>query len=129
MNKLAIPVLLLVIMAGVSIGCFQQTPQIKEYTGASQTIEVEARGQFTIVLESNKTTGYSWEPSFDSTLLKVIKSDYKVAQSKPGMVGVGGKEYFTFEAMKKGDTKVTMTYKRPWETGSAEQKVFNVTIK
>jgi predicted secreted protein len=129
MNR-PVPVMLFLIMI-VTIfgGCMQQTPQIKEYISASQKIEVEARGQFTIVLESNQTTGYKWEPSFDSSLLKVTKSDYKVSEAKPGMVGVGGKEYFTFEAMRKGETKVTMTYKRPWETGSADQKVFNVSIK
>jgi predicted secreted protein len=129
MKRLAPVILLMVVIGSIFGGCVQQTPQIKEYTGTSKNIEVEARGQFTIVLESNKTTGYQWEPSFDSSLLKVTKSDYKVPEAKPGMVGVGGNEYFTFEAMKKGETKVTMTYKRSWETGSADQKVFNVSIQ
>jgi predicted secreted protein len=129
MNRLVPVILVLIVIVSIFGGCMQQTPQTKEYTSASQNIDVEARGQFTIVLESNKTTGYQWEPSFDSSLLKVTKSDYKVSDAKPGMVGVGGKEYFTFEAMKKGETKVTMTYKRSWETGSADQKVFNVSIK
>jgi inhibitor of cysteine peptidase len=129
MRRLVTVILFLAIVASVFGGCLQQTPQIKEYTSPTQSIEVEARGQFTIVLESNPTTGYKWEPGFDSSLLKVTKSDYKQSDAKAGMVGVGGKEYFTFEAMKKGDTKITMAYKRSWEPGSAEQMVFSVSVK
>jgi len=55
-------------------------------------------------------------------LLKLVKSDYKQAEAKPEMVGVGGKQYFTFQGLKPGNTKVTMVYKRSWEQESAEQK-------
>ena len=122
-------VLFLAIAAGVFGGCLQQNPQIKEYTNPDQAVEVAVSVQFTIVLESNPTTGYKWEPGFDTSLLKATKSDYKQSDVKAGLVGAGGKEYFTFEALKKGDTKITMTYKRSWETGSADQKIFNVSIK
>jgi inhibitor of cysteine peptidase len=128
MKRLAFLVISVLALAGLLSGC-ASAPQIKEYTSASQAIVVDARDQFTIVLESNPTTGYKWDPSYDSNLLKVVKSDYKQSEAKPGMVGVGGKEYFTFEAIKKGESKITMTYKRSWEQGSADQKVFNVAIK
>ena len=128
MNKLAFLVILLLLVTGLFAGCGSQQ-QPKEYTDPSQGIEVGVGGQFIIVLESNPTTGYKWEANFDNSLLKLVKSDYKQSDAKAGIVGAGGKEYFTFEALKKGDTKITMTYKRSWETGSAEQKVFSVSIK
>ena len=129
MRRSVIAILFLAIAAGVLGACVQQNPQVKKYTSPAQGIEAAVSGQFTIVLESNPTTGYKWEPGFDSSLLKVTKSDYKQSDAKTGLVGAGGKEYFTFEALKKGDTKITMTYKRSWETGSADQKVFSVSIK
>ena len=129
MNKLVALVVSLLLIAGSLIGCASQSAQAKEYTDPSQAIEVGVGSQFIIILESNPTTGYKWEASFDNSLLKLVKSDYKQAEDKPGMVGVGGKEYFTFEGLKKGSAKVTLDYKRSWEEGSAKQIVFNVSVK
>ena len=128
MNKLAFLVILLLLVTGLFAGCGSQQ-QPKEYTDPSQGIEVGVSGQFIIVLESNPTTGYKWEANFDNSLLKLVKSDYKQSEAKPGMVGVGGKEYFTFEGLNKGNNKITMTYKRSWEQGSADQKVFSFSVK
>jgi len=100
----------------------------KEYTSPSQPIEVKIGESFTITLESNPTTGYKWEASFDQNLLKLAKSEYKQDASKPGMVGVGGKEYFTFQGLKTGDAQVKMTYKRPWEQTPSD-KVLTFTVK
>ncbi len=100
----------------------------REYTSPSQPIETKAGESFTITLESNPTTGYKWEASFDQSLLKLVKSEYKQDASKPGMVGVGGKEYFTFQGLKSGDAPVKMTYKRPWEQ-TASDKVLTFTVK
>ncbi len=129
MNKLVALVVSLLLVAGSLMGCVSQSAQTKEYTDPSQAIEISVGSQFIIVLESNPTTGYKWEASFDSNLIKLVKSDYKQAEAKPDMVGVGGKEYFTFEGLKKGDTKVTLDYQRSWEQGSVDQKVFNVSVK
>jgi predicted secreted protein len=127
-NKLVSLVVLLLLVTGLFGGCGSQQ-QLKEYTDPSQGIEVGVGGQFVIVLESNPTTGYKWETDFDNSLLKLVKSDYKQSAAKEGMVGVGGKEYFTFEGLNKGNNKITMTYKRSWEEGSADQKVFSFSVK
>ncbi len=129
MNKLAALILPLLLIAGLLAGCASQPQQTKEYTDPAQTIEVGVGSQFVIVLESNPTTGYQWEANFDNSLLKLVKSDYKQAEAKPEMVGVGGKEHFTFQGLKQGNAKVTMVYKRSWEQESADQKVFNVSVK
>jgi inhibitor of cysteine peptidase len=129
MHRLLALIISLLLLTGLFSGCSSQSQQAKEYTDPTQGIEVSAGSQFIIVLESNPTTGFKWEASFDTSLLKLTKSDYKQSETKPGLVGAGGKEYFTFEGLKKGIDKIIMTYKRSWEQGSANQKVFNVVIK
>ena len=49
--------------------------------------------------------------------------------SHPHLLGAGGTDYYQFKALKVGETEITVTYKRSWETESAEQKVFTVDIK
>jgi len=128
-KKLVALVISLLLIIGGLVSCTSQSQQSREYTNPSQAIEVAVGGQFAIVLESNPTTGYEWEASYDNNLLKLVKSDYQQGETKQGVVGAGGKQYFTFEGLKKGDAQVTLVYKRSFEEGSAEQKVFNVSVK
>jgi inhibitor of cysteine peptidase len=123
-------ILVVTLMAAVlllSAGCTGSA--VKEYTSPNQPIEVTAGEQFMIYLESNPTTGYKWEASFDTAFLKLVKSEYKQNESKPGMVGVGGIEQFLFQGLKAGDTQIKLTYKRPWEQQSADAKVLTFTVK
>jgi inhibitor of cysteine peptidase len=128
MRKFLSVLFLFVILGAMAVGC-TGTPAATEYTDPSKAIEVKAGQQFIIVLDGNATTGYQWQSTIDAAYLKEVKSEYKVNDSKPGMVGVPGKQYFTYEAMKAGSTQVKLVYKRSFETTSAEQKTFNVTIK
>ncbi len=89
----------------------------------------EANSYFLKLLE--EFPQYQTKPSLELLVAECYlnQADYKQAEAKPDMVGVGGKEYFTFEGLKKGDTKVTLDYQRSWEQGSVDQKVFNVSVK
>ena len=127
MNRLITVVMASVLLAGLVSGCAFGQP--KEYTDPSQAIEIGIGKQFIIVLEANPTTGYGWEMDFDKGLLKLVQSEFKPAKAEAGMVGVGGKQRFTFEEVKEGRTEVTLTYKRSWEQGFADQKTFVVYIK
>ena len=117
------------LVAGIllALGCAPSV--VKEYTSSNQPIEVKIGEQFTITLDSNPTTGYKWEASFDQSSLKLVKREYKQDASKPGMVGVGGKEHFIFEGIKAGDAQIKLTYKRPWEQQPADAKVMTFTVK
>lgn len=78
----------------------------------------------TVTLESNPTTGYSWQAEQTEELFK-IDSSYSENEHPEGMVGVGGNETFTFTPLKAGKTEVTLTYARPWEGGEqADQVVY-----
>ncbi len=119
---IAAAVMVLVLLAG---GC----SAVRTYNDPWKTIDVKAGEEFTIALESNPTTGYEWEASFDEGMLTLLESSYKTGkEAQKGLVGAGGTQYFHFKAGKSGKTEITLTYKRPWETESAEQKVFTVEI-
>ena len=94
-----------------------------------ETISTNVGQEFVIALDSNPTTGYNWEEHHDDSLLSLVDDEYKPDEKAAGLVGAGGTQYFQFKALKTGETIIIVTYKRSWEEGYAEQKVFNVDIK
>lgn len=114
------------LLVSVVVGC--ASGQSEEYADAGQKIEIGVGGQFIVVLESNPTTGYRWEADFDESFIKLVQDEFEPDEVEEGMVGVGGKQRFTFEGLKTGETELTLTYKRSWEEDFAEQKVFVVSI-
>jgi|GEM_PF-1299806 len=91
----------------------------------AQTVNTKVGETFTISLKSNPTTGFSWQPEFDSGFLKLVSKNYESDSTLPGSPGV---EFFEFEAIKQGEVKVKMIYKRPWEPRSLEEQVTLVYI-
>lgn len=91
----------------------------------AQTVDTKVGQTFTISLKSNPTTGFSWHPEFDSEFLKLVGKDFRSDSTLPGSPGV---EFFEFEAVKQGEVKVKMTYKRPWEPRSLEEQVVLIDI-
>jgi predicted secreted protein len=52
----------------------------------------------------------------------------KVKEGAPPPVGVGGKEFWTFQALKKGRSTLSMEYSQPWAGGTKGAKKFELTI-
>ena len=103
---------------------------VKTYTDFGQTINIGTNQEFIIALDSNPTTGYSWQASYDESMLELVGKSYEMGeQAKQGAVGAGGVEYFQFKAVKAGNTEITLDYQRSWEEQSTDQKVFTVNIK
>jgi len=98
----------------------------------SKDIEVGVGDTFTVELVSNRTTGFQW-PEFgkivDDTILKQL--DHVYEPPKSDMLGAAGKEIWTFEALKKGKTNISMEYSQPWEGGIKAEWTFglNVVVK
>jgi len=126
MNKSVALFVSLSLAAGLLAGCVAQEP--KDYRHPGQQIEIGVGEQFIIALDSNPTTGYSWEAKFDEDFLRLVQDEFKPAEDKD-LVGAGGEQRFTFEGAKIGKTRVTLTYKRSWEEGFIDQKVFEVSIE
>ncbi len=127
MKRLLALVLTSILAVSLIAGC---RGGVKTYTDTEKTINTTVNQEFIIALDSNPTTGYNWEASYDESILKLVDSKYEMGkQAQAGLVGAGGTQYFQFKALKTGKTEITVTYKRSWETDFAEQKVFNVDIK
>ena len=80
-------------------------------------VQAVAGKEFAISLKSNPTTGYSWQLAkpAEAAVVKLVKSDYQADSHPPGMVGVGGKEVWTFTAVGPGKTVLDFKYVRAWE--------------
>ena len=107
---------------------------VETYTDPGQTVTIGVNQEFVIALGSNPTTGYSWQASYDKTMLELVggQSTYKPAkEAKELVVGAGGVEYFQFKALKTGETEITLVYRRPWEEPTPQDvtKVFTISIE
>ncbi len=98
------------------------------FMSPEDTIKTKKGDAFSIYLESNPTTGYSWQSQFDSSYVQLIDSSY--TPSQPNLIGGGGKEAFEFLALQSGETEITFSYMRPWESQPPlETRVFKIIIK
>jgi predicted secreted protein len=120
------------VTAAIEPAATEQTPTV--YTENKTAIIVLAdHPQFTIKLQSNKTTGYSWFlRSYDMNLLQPIKHVYEAATDKK-LMGAPGYEIWTFRVKPAGltvpmQTFIRFVYARPWESDQqGKQVVFSVT--
>ena len=110
-------------------GC--NAPEVKlddTHNGSQKEI---ARGQTLLTtLESNPTTGYSWQVAeIDQVILRQVgDAEYKSAASNPSMVGTGGTETFRFETAGTGTTSLKLVYRRPWEKDVPPIKTYTVQV-
>lgn len=83
-----------------------------------------------IELAANATTGYSWSCEIeDESVLVLAGSSYKESPHPAGTTGVGGTQYYYFNALSQGQTAVTFTYSRPWQGGeTGEVLIYTVTV-
>lgn len=89
---------------------------------------VKVNKEFTIVLSSNPTTGYSWNAKFDPSYIQLVSSSYKPNKTTSGIVGSGGVQIFKFKAVKPGKTEIVMQYKKSWENSPINEKTYKITI-
>ena len=87
---------------------------------------------FTVTLCSNATTGYKWSESAqisDPTVVQQM-SHVAVGPQATDLIGAPGTEVWTFKALKKGASTISMDYSRPWEGGEKGTWTFtlNVTV-
>jgi len=131
MKRVLVVLAMVLLTAALLTGC-GASKAIPTYTDSTQTINAKLNQEFIIALGANLTTGYDWQPVFDSAFVSQVKKDYQQDDNNgQPLMGQGGTDYFTFKALKIGETKITLTYYRPWETPNAEdqQKVFNIIVK
>lgn len=91
----------------------------------TNVINVKEGQTFNISLPSNPSTGFHWEPIYNTTYLELVNQSFQ--SDNPGAPGAGGNETFTFKAIKPGETNITFNYQRgnttPVNTTTYEVKI------
>jgi inhibitor of cysteine peptidase len=94
-------------------------------------IEVTVGKEVVITLGANKTTGFEWQLAnpVDKNILEFLGSQY--LSNSDRLVGAGGKEVWTFRAIRAGKTTISFKYVRPWEKDvpPAKEETFIVIVK
>jgi len=115
-------------LTACSAGAPVQVSVDESYNG--KQVEVAAGGSLEVTLESNATTGFQWSETAEISDQSVLKqtSHQFVTPENTGMVGAPGKEVWTFGALKKGSSTISMEYSRPWEGGEKAEQTFSLTV-
>jgi inhibitor of cysteine peptidase len=125
---LAIVVIVVMVAAAVVTLVLTRASGVDKVTG--DTFETTVGKTFTIALDANATTGYNWSQTIkDKAVVAYVDNAYVAAATDPQVVGGGGTDTFTFKAVGKGTTTITLTYARPWESVPAAQtRTITITV-
>ena len=94
---------------------------------AGQTIEMNVGYIFSVELEGNPSTGYTWEVAeMDTALLKQVgETEFETDND---LVGASGVLILRFEAIGTGETPLNLIYHRPWEENIPPEETFEVSL-
>ena len=98
-------------------GCGANGTRITDADNGKQ-ISIKPGDVVTVTLESNPTTGYSWQVMEIDNAILIQDGDpeYKQSSGSDGLVGAGGTETFHFRAVGSGNASLELGYMRPWES-------------
>ena len=101
-----------------------------EYQHFTWEVKVNTGDSVIVTLCSNPTTGFQWSESAqisDQTILQQTGHRFEGPEAE-NIIGGAGKEIWTFKALKKGTSTISMEYSRPWEQGVEPAKTFTLTV-
>ena len=96
----------------------------------ARQVEVSEGGVLTVDLGSNPTTGFGWTETAqigNPTVLQQSESNFLPPENE-GLVGASGTQVWTFSALKKGTSTISMDYGRPWAGGEKGVWTFELTV-
>ncbi|HEY8516142.1 MAG TPA: protease inhibitor I42 family protein [Candidatus Binatia bacterium] len=84
--------------------------------------------RFTISLEANHSTGFSWQLAkpLAENVVTLVETTYETPPGAPP--GAPGKELWTFEAVAPGWTSIDFAYRRPWEENLAPARLASYSV-
>ncbi|MDD5085904.1 MAG: protease inhibitor I42 family protein [Candidatus Omnitrophica bacterium] len=127
MNKNAI-LIFLALFVFAAAGCQPKIEAVSKRVIGNSEVSVVKGQTLKLELEANPTTGYMWEIekiSPDGLLEKAGDYSYR---RQFNLIGGGGLQIFSFNAVKKGEAELGFVYRRPWEDKKQVAKKFNVRV-
>ncbi|MDH3299426.1 MAG: protease inhibitor I42 family protein [Acidimicrobiia bacterium] len=130
MNRLPWTVLVGVVVAALIFSCGDDAGDVLTVTDRGATFDVAVGERFSIVLESNPSTGYAWavEEPVPDQVLRLVDDLYHADES--GLVGGGGLQELVFEGVGDGSIDLGLWYVRPFDDPPepADQARFEVVV-
>ena len=100
-----------------------------DITSSGKEVTLATGGTLTVTLESNASTGYSWNENANITDKTVLQqTDQKYQAPATPIAGAGGKEVWTFKALKAGNSMISMEYRQPFNPSATPAKRFTLTV-
>jgi predicted secreted protein len=107
------------------------------YDDPTKPIEVGVDEEFIIAIDYEPTTEYFWKEQYDTSAFELLESTCLLCTAGelettpyPAFRPSGGAANFSrFKALRRGESEITMVFKRPLEDAFIEQKVFTVIVK
>ena len=97
---------------------------------SSRVVNLKTGDTLVVRLDSNPSTGYSWDVSQGKADVLLQKSRVFERGAPDSTPGTGGKDVWMFDAVKDGKQKLTFTYRRPWEkTTSAKTVWYSIVVQ
>ena len=91
-------------------------------------VEIGVGDSLKVTLCSNPTTGFAWSEAQISDEAVLEQTDHEFVAPEEDLVGVPGKDVWTFKALEQGATNVSMEYGQPWEGGEKASWTFVLTV-
>lgn len=98
----------------------------------SQKIKVNVGDSLKVVLCSNPSTGFQWSETAeisDQNILEQVDHKLVMPESEPlPPPGTPGQEVWTFSALNKGKSTISLEYSQSWEGGEQGEWTYTLTV-
>jgi len=133
MKRNVLPVVLILLILGFT-GCSggENESGNNIFTGedAGGVIKIGKDQTFTVALEENPSTGFSWHWTVNPEGAVVLDGDEFTSAEDEELVGAPGRHQFVFRAEDEGEAEIVFQYYRDWEPENiAETYTFNISVK
>lgn len=95
--------------------------------GEAASVSLHVGDELRVLLSSNPSTGYSWQPSANNGAILQAGSAH-VAVPPGAKPGTGGVATLTFTARSGGKDQLVLAYRRPWEKNTAPAKSYTLDV-
>jgi inhibitor of cysteine peptidase len=125
-HRLLTTFLVLIVLASA---CSSDTKELTlTAENAGQSIDMSVGETFSVILEGNPTTGFTWEVAkIDSAVLKQVgETEF---ESESDLMGAGGVLILHFAVIGTGEAELQLVYHRPWENDISPENTFSTIIR